>query len=73
MLVATRAVDGHAGDEGEHDESGESSYWRRGHFVGGGLGGLPILYHGRGLGGLPILYRGRGLGRLPILYRIVLL
>ena len=71
--MAARAVDGHAGDEGEHDESGGRSCWQCGHFVGGGLGGLPILYRGRDLGGLPILYRGRGLGRLPILYRVVLL
>ena len=74
LLVATRAEDGHAGDEGEHDESGGRLCWQRGQFVGGGLGGLPILYCGRGLGGLPILYRGERPGRVanPLLLRLTL-
>ena len=59
-LVATRMVGGHAGNEGEHDKSGERSCWRRGRFFGGRRGRLPssaVLYRGGGLGSLPILYR----------------
>ena len=59
-LVATRMGGGHAGDEGEHDESGERSCWRRGRFFRGRRGRLPssaVLYRGGGLGSLPILYR----------------